>query len=123
MPLFRSNSQEERSKQFDTHFHPEKNVVQGIDVTKLPRQHSMQKPGIHMPKLLAMTGGANAGTGKPPLQRTRSESVGSESDPASPLPSGGSLSSNVAAGGFFASAFQTRRLSSDQMIKHEFDFK
>ncbi|KAK3086434.1 hypothetical protein FSP39_018404 [Pinctada imbricata] len=57
MPLFRSNSQEERSKQFDTHFHPEKNVVQGIDVTKLPRQHSMQKPGIHMPKLLAMTGG------------------------------------------------------------------
>ncbi|KAK3086279.1 hypothetical protein FSP39_016233 [Pinctada imbricata] len=106
-------------KQFDTHFHPEKNIVNGVDVTTLPRSH-MQKPAVFMPKVSDLAGqGSSTATCDAQLQRTGSTSSGVDV----PAPSTGNMAANVAAAGFTAASTFQPRMSSEKIIKHEFDFK
>lgn len=99
------------------HFHPEKNVINGVDVYKNGRfrqeiRHEMEhKTAPHIPPL-----------------RIRSFSTGSEGEPASPVvgsPAQTSGSPLPSAGGFLTRAFHMDQLhtTGDKHLKHELDFK
>ena len=125
------------------HYHPELNIVQGIDVTKvLPNEgpnRTRNVGQIVQTRLKKSQSQIEQSQSKPAavsfplkidLRRARSESVGSEGDPGpSPLsvsppimPSGfGSGSPS----GLLSSAFAVRPHSGDastKVLKHEFDF-
>ena len=104
-------------------YHPEKNIVNGMDVTKLKTPVGNKLVSSFLGK--SATTATEPSAPKPMLsQRMRTDSVNSEGEPASPSPTMGSpLSSSLKKAGFFDSAFQPRRLSTEQIMKHEFDFK
>ncbi|XP_062584864.1 uncharacterized protein LOC134246500 [Saccostrea cucullata] len=105
------------------HFHPEKNVISGVDVYKNGRiRHEIKHDLEHKT------------TPAPPPLRIRSFSMGSEGEPASPVvgspisSSGSPLSSTGSpssfSGGFLTKAFQVdTKHTTGEHLKHELDFK
>lgn len=101
------------------HFHPEKNVINGVDVYKNGRFRQEIKHDLEL----------KTATAHPPL-KIRSFSTGSEGEPASPVIGSptqvsGSPLSSAYTGGFLTKAFQMDQLhtSADKHLKHELDFK
>ncbi|XP_061188549.1 uncharacterized protein LOC133196707 [Saccostrea echinata] len=100
------------------HFHPEKNVISGVDVYKNGRirheiKHDLEHKTITAPSPL----------------RIRSYSMGSEGEPTSPIvgspsTSSGSPLSSSFSGGFLTKAFQIdrTRTSGEKHLKEELDF-
>jgi len=103
----------------EPHFHPDKNVVRGVDLTNVSRMGNMgMKP--------AARAIFQKSTSEPvPVQkRIRSDSVCSEGDPVSPS-TASPTSISFPTTGFMAQAFQAnpRPNSGDKALKYEFDPK
>ncbi|XP_061188551.1 uncharacterized protein LOC133196708 [Saccostrea echinata] len=100
------------------HFHPEKNVISGVDVYKNGRiRHEIKHDLEHKT------------TPVPPPLRIRSFSMGSEGEPTSPIvgspsTSSGSPLSSSFSGGILSKAFQVdKKHTTGEHLKHELDFK